>query len=108
MDISNVMDDVDRFGTDFIGCANGMARVYASTGEPHRHRLGVVIATVRGSSVSDAVVGTTAKFAAPNDERFIKQTSLLEVLDQASDWLIDISDTLTVGSFEEIVRVPAS
>src|SRR5258708_4169911 len=53
--------------SEFIGCADHMARVYACSGEPHRHGLRVVIAAPLRRATPNAVVGRPAELAAPDN-----------------------------------------
>ncbi len=64
--------------TEFIGLADADASLDTSTGHPHGEAVGVVI-TSRALGVFCG--GLTAEFATPDDECFIKQATLLEILE---------------------------
>ena len=67
MHIADVVNAVHRLGTDLVRGSDGVASFGASSGEPHGHGFGIVIATVRFAA-SHAIVGRAAKFTAPHDQ----------------------------------------
>jgi len=76
--VAHVMDDVNRFGADLVGRTDGMTRFHAAAGEPDRHRLWIVIASVRRPA-AHAVIRRAAELAAPDDQRLVQQTALFQI-----------------------------
>ena len=76
--------DVERFfdrgGADFVGRADADAAFDAAAGHPHREAVGIVVAAGAGAVFGG---GLAAEFAAPDDERFLEQAALLEIVNQA-------------------------
>ena len=68
----------DCGSTELIGLADADASFDAAAGHPHGEAVGVVIAP-RALGVFRG--GLAAKFATPDDECFIKQATLLEILE---------------------------
>ena len=68
VDVANMVDAFHRFGSDLIGRPDGMAGLAPASGKPHRHGLGVVVATITGTATSDAIVGGTTELAAPDHQ----------------------------------------
>ena len=69
------------FGADFVGRSDRVARIHASSSKPHGHRFGVVVAAVGSPTVTNAIIRAAAEFAAPDDQGFVEQSALFEVLD---------------------------
>lgn len=78
VDVADVVDAIDGFGSDLVGGSDGVAGFRAATCEPHRHRFGIMIAAV-ADSASHSVVRRAAKFATPDDQRVIKHAALFKV-----------------------------
>ena len=72
VDITDVMNALDRFGADFVSGTDCMACFGASASKPHGHCLGIVIATVRLPATAKTVVWCATEFSAPYDESVFK------------------------------------
>lgn len=69
----------------FVGGAVAKPSLYASAGEEHRVALRVMVSAVA------ALGGRRAsKFATPDNERVLKQSAAFQVVQQSSNWLIDL------------------
>ena len=66
----------------------------------------MVAAVVAGRQLALAVVGA-AKLAAPEDQRIVKHSPLLEVLNQGRTWLVGFPALLTDAARQIAVMVPA-
>ena len=97
MQIADVVDAFHRRRTGFIGGAHGVSGVDAAAGQPDRHGVRIVIATVRGS-FTHPVIGRPSEFTAPDNQRVFQQSSLLQILEQRSNGTIDLADEIAVGS----------
>ena len=66
--------------SQFVGRSVHGALLDASTGQPDREAVGVMIASV-------GVFGTggASELGTPDDQRFVEQASLFEVLEQTGD-----------------------
>ena len=62
--------------TNFVGLPIGGATLDASTREPIGKRVGIVIATWLGCFLCDR---KATKFPAPDDQRFVEQSPLLQI-----------------------------
>jgi hypothetical protein len=84
-----------------VGCAVNRATFDAASGYPHREPVRVVVSTVTALRRR-----RSAKFAAPDDQRFVEQASLLQISQQLSDRLIDVFAEFFVLLVVLAVRVP--
>src|SRR4051812_43646699 len=87
----------------FIGGAVDGSAFGAAAGEPDAKSLGMVIAAVRSGRM-----GRAAKLARPDDERFVEQAALLEILDQCGNRLIGIERVFGVAIAKVAVLVPGA
>src|SRR5207253_6212894 len=77
--------------TKFIGLAVGDPRFYAAAPHPHRERMRVMVAPNKVLIFRAVFVHwRAAKFAAPNDQRLVQQTALLQILKQGGASLIGL------------------
>src|SRR5260221_10787900 len=74
--VVNVDAILDRPEPEFVRLADGDARLDAAAGEPHRVCVDMVIAPNR---IAQLAHGRSAKLAAPDDDRTVEQTALLQV-----------------------------
>ena len=89
MKIAQWMNHFNGFGPNLICGANRVASLNATAGHPDIHGLGIMVTTVFNAAAY-SIVGRPAKLTHPHDQRLIKQFTLLEILDQGGDGLIDI------------------
>lgn len=89
VDVTNVVDAIDGFGSEGVGGPNGVSGFGASACEPYRHRFRVVVAPVVGTTITGAVIRGAPKFPAPNDEGFIEDTALFEIVEKSCDGFVD-------------------
>ena len=68
---------------EFVGLAVRDARLDSATGQPDREAVRVVISTVFALRER-----SSAKLAAPPDDRVVEQSAFLQILQQSSDRLI--------------------
>src|SRR5262245_14266282 len=92
----------DGFVSEFIGLAVAGATLHTSAGEKVGKALRVVVATI-SRPLNDRL---PAKFATPDDERFVEHATLFEVCEQTGDWLIDLRAMDSQIFFDPHVRVP--
>jgi len=80
----------DRVPADRVGLAVGISTAYSTACHEERKGVWMMIATGH-ARIADAVFSQwrPAKFAAANDQCFVEQPSLLQVLDQSGDRLVD-------------------
>ena len=92
----------DGFITEFVSCAVDRATFDSPAGHPDCKSERVMIAPV-------ATLGerSSTELAAPDDQCLVKQTSLLQVMNQSRDWLIDRPRILRVPIDQVCVLVPA-
>src|SRR5438477_4457538 len=69
--------------TQFICFTMDNARFDSAAGHPEGETVGMMVATQENGPAARLVHRRAAKFAAPDHERFLEQTPLLEVLDQS-------------------------
>jgi len=83
MEIMYTYRILDGIVAEFVCFSIDCSRFDSSTGHPDAEALGMVVASVVGPiNLTLTVIGAT-KFATPDHQRFIEQSSLLQVLDQA-------------------------
>ena len=78
MEIADVGFAFDGRHTEFIRRPYGVTSVATASGQPHGHGIGVVVATICGAP-AHAVVRGAAKFATPDDEGAVEQSTLFQV-----------------------------
>ena len=106
MDISDMMDALNRLRSDLIGRTNRVPDFGTTTGKPHRHGLGVVIPTITGAAASDAVIRCPPEFTAPNHQGVFQQTAFLEIAKQGGDGFVDRTDERAVSPFDVVMAIP--
>ncbi len=104
MKIADMSFAIHCIHTEFVCRADGVAGVAAATGEPDRHGIRVVIATVSGAA-ADTVIGCATEFTAPDDQRAVEQTALLEVGDQGGNGLVHAAYEIAMRTLDVIVAV---
>src|SRR5204863_724057 len=86
--------NVDRVFDDVVGKVVGFAMNHAgpgaATSHPHGETARVMIAPIVVFAETALGINGPPKFAAPNDERGIEQSALLEILDEGIACLVDI------------------
>src|SRR5665213_1746795 len=92
---------IHRAEAEIVGAAVGVAAFYAGAGHPHGIAVGAVIAAVAAFGG-----GGAAKFAGPDDQRAVEQSSGAEVLNQGRAAAIDLAHALGLAGFIVAVRVP--
>src|ERR1051325_1495123 len=85
-----------------VGRAVGHAAFGAATGHPHG-----VASRVVAAAVGAVVAGRAAELAAPDDERVLQQTALLEVGEQRGDGLVHCGTTRSEAAAQSLVMIPA-
>src|SRR5688572_9265215 len=87
---------------EFVGFAHCHAGLNAATCEPHRETIWMMIAAIAAALDH----GGAAEFAAPNDQRFIEQATLLQILNQRCRSLVSIFAILLQIAHEVAVLIP--
>ena len=82
VDVHRVLDGLE---SKIIGRAHNGTALDAAAGKPHRKSIRIVVAALRGRQLGG---GRAAKLTAPQDQRFIEQATLLQVLEQRRDRLV--------------------
>src|SRR5262245_9858223 len=89
VDVDSVLDGLEA---ELVGGAVDGARFDTAAGEPHGEAPVVVVAAVDLAGVVAGAGqfddGGATKLAAPDDERLVEETTLLEVLEEGGDGLI--------------------
>src|SRR3954469_6472713 len=87
--------DGDGIGGDVVGkivsLAVGETGLDASAGEPDGEAARVMVAAVVFSGERPLAIHRAAKFAAPNDQRILKQAPMFEVVNECGRGLIGIA-----------------
>jgi hypothetical protein len=109
--IVNVDGFFRGFEPEFIGGAMNGAALYAATGKPHRESVMVVVAAVLDVGVGGARCGdldgrSASEFAAPNNQRVLKQTPLLEIPEKRANGLIAFARETAMICSDLLVTVP--
>ena len=81
--VNLVLHDVE---SQLIGFAQRDAGLDAAAGQPHRERVGMMVAAVAAALHHRRA----AKFAAPDDQRVLEHAALLQILDQRRARLIGV------------------
>jgi len=93
MNVSDIMALADGMKADRIGFAVNDAALDAAAGEPGAKGLRMMVAAVAFGARRAAELGP------PDDERFVEQTALLEVGEQAGDGTVDfIRQAAVIGA----------
>lgn len=92
VDVANVVNTIDGFGSQFVRGSDGVSRFGPAPGEPHRHGFGIVVASVSGASATKSVVGGASEFPTPDYECFVQHAPLFEILEKSSDGFVDRAD----------------
>ncbi len=103
VEVVNRGDVFHRLVAELVGRAVAEAVLHAGSGEPRGEAGGVVIATARASSLES---GHAAELGAPDDERVVEQTALLEVSEERGGRLVHDFPVLRVLLGEHSVSVP--
>jgi hypothetical protein len=79
-----------RAVTKVIRCPIGNARLDATTRHPHGKATRMMVATVDFRGTRALGEYRTPELAAPDDQGIVEEAALLEVLEQASGWSVDV------------------
>src|SRR5262245_37149185 len=98
-DVDAVLHGVEA---EFVALAKRQTAFDAAAGQPHREGVGMMVTAV-GAALDHR---RATEFAAPNDERLIKESALLEVLNEGRASAVGIEAVL-LDVFDEVaVLVP--
>src|SRR5208337_5192540 len=86
-----------------VGLAHARAPLDAAAGQPHGEAVRVVVAA---GALGKLGSWLAAELASPDDQRLVKQTALLQVLDQAGDRLVGVAGVLGMIGDDVVVSVP--
>ena len=87
--------------SEFVGLADCLAALYAATGHPHGEPGWIVVTPVALLRHCSA-----AELATPDNESFLKQPALLQVLQQPGNRLVGGFTETRVILLDTFVRVP--
>src|SRR5690606_33132304 len=87
--------------TVFVRRAIAKAPFHATTGQPHREALWVVVSTIASLSGRRA-----AEFTTPDHKRVVEQAALLQILQKTSNRLIDFQGVLGMALLQLPMLVP--
>ena len=105
VDVNGIFGDVE---TKVIGLADGDAGLDATAGHPHGEGLRVMVPAVAAFEGGTGFNhGSTAEFAAPNDESVIEHAAFLEVLDEGGTSLVGCLGLTFNVAFYIGVGIPA-
>ena len=90
--VGDVVPVFDGVEAEFVGRAVDDAPLDAAAGQRDREAVGMMVA-----AVGRLGAGRAAEFGAEDDERFVEQAALLQVVDQAGDRLVDLAAELAVA-----------
>src|SRR5579871_4810487 len=91
MKIVNTDSVADDVVTEVVGLAVDISRFESASGRPDREAAGMMIAAKAVGGNFALRISRAAKFAAPDDDRVIQQSALLEVHHQHRRRLIDFA-----------------
>ena len=87
--------------TELVGVSVGKSRLQTAAGQPDREAIRVVVST----RPPILCVGRAAELGTPPDDRVFQETSLLQILEQPGDRLVDTAGVF--GVFGQVgVLVP--
>jgi len=90
MEVMDMNSILDAPKTKLIGLPVSHSPSHTTTGEPRRKAMMIMVATIPVFTG-----GCPAKFTAPEDERFVEQSTLLQIGQQGGDRAIDIGTQST-------------
>ena len=76
---------------EFIGRPKVESAFDTSAGHPDRETVRVMVAAKELGSVPLFIQRCAAEFAAPDDQRIVEKATLLEILDQCGNRLVDLA-----------------
>ena len=101
---------LDRFESKFVGRPVDLSALDAAPGQPSRESIVVVVSTVDLPLIRTGLGKLndrrSAEFATAENERFVQQPSLIEILQQRSYSLITLIRQIGVVLFQIVVVVP--
>ena len=80
VEIANGMNDLRGGVANLVSGPDDVALFHAAAGEENGHGVFVMITTKPFAAAALAVVRRATEFAAPDDERIVEHTALLEIL----------------------------
>src|SRR5262249_27248964 len=93
----------NRFASQLVRDSHAGAALYSSACHPHGKSVSIVVAPCTGGVFGG---GLTAKFSAPYDERRVQEPPLLQVVNEAGDWLVCLARMERVVLNEVAMGVP--
>src|SRR5207249_4992722 len=94
--------------TKIIRLAVADAALYSAAGHPHREAAPVMIATVIRRVEFSLAVGGAAKFSAPDHQRVIEQSALLQIFDERGAWLVHVAALQADVAGQIVMLIPAA
>ena len=101
VDVAKMVGAVDRLEANRVGSADDPAALDTTASHPHREPQIMMIAPLAGFRFR-----RPAELATPHDERAIKQSTPLEILEQAGDRFIGLRRLAEMVFFDVAVGIP--
>ena len=98
---------IDNVVAVVIGFTIGRSRVNSTTGHEDREASWMVISTEFRHRERTLGIACPSKFSAPNDQRILKHSKPLEILDQRRRWTVGISSLNLDAIAESAVLIPS-
>jgi len=99
--VGHVVPMLGGVEAELVGRAMDNTPLNAGARQPHREPVRMMVA-----AVGPLRTGRAAELASPNDERFVEQSALFEVLKQRGDRLIDLLTKRGVARLQPAMRIP--
>src|SRR6516225_3255589 len=108
--IVNVDGMLDGTETEIVGGAMNLASLDAAAGQPHAETIVIVVAAIDAAGIGarsrQLHRRSSAKLAAPDQQRIVQHAALFQVFQKASDGLIAFPGQTAMLRFQIIVAVP--
>ena len=104
VDVDRILDDVVR---EVVRLAVDDAALHTAAGHPDAVAAGMVVAAVVVGGEGSLRVDRAAELAAPDDQGFVEQAALLQVLNQGPGRPVDVAGLRRQHGRQDAVDVPA-
>ena len=106
MEVTNLNGVFDRVVAKIICAAVGNPRFHTATGHPDRKATGMMIAASLGAFPIPLASDAASEFSAPNDQRIVEESTLLEVENERGAGLVGVTATCGEPAKETAMVVP--
>ena len=94
---------LDSSAAQFVGLAHADTTLDATAGHPHREAIRVV---VPAGALGVFGCWLSSEFTAPDNQRLLEQSTLLQVVDQTGDRLVGFQGVHVMVAFQVAVSIP--